>query len=142
MLSPIVWSTPPQHGHASAAASSTTSSRGHVAHQAMQQGRIRRKIVEIQLHNQLYSKTLIRPSNFAIFYAGLCASSAREHGSPRPFGRAPIDAFDQHRELRWRERHRAARLTQRGPYEAALLQPLVTQLGMQTLPLARRSLSA
>ena len=93
----------------------------HVAHKAMQQSRIRRKIVEIELHDESYANTLIRSSNFALFHAGFCIFSASERGLPCALRRAPVDAFDQHRELRRRERYRAARFTQRGPDESALL---------------------
>jgi hypothetical protein len=76
---------------------------GDVAHQAMQKCRIRQQIVEIELHVRFYSNMLIRRSNFAIFYAGFC-DSARDGGAPSTLGCAPIDAFDQHRKLRWRQR--------------------------------------
>src|SRR5262249_3795112 len=58
--------------------------------------------------------------------------SARERGLPRALRRAPVDAFDQHRELRRRKRYRAARLAQRRPDEAALVQ----SLGKETQPAA------
>jgi hypothetical protein len=62
---------------------------GHVAHKMMQQGRIGRKIIEIQLHDESYSNTLIRASNFAIFDAGFCTSSASNRRFPSAFRRAP-----------------------------------------------------
>ena len=108
--------------------------RGHVAHKTMQQDRIRRKIIEIELHDESYSNPLIRSSNFAIFDAGFYTSSARESRLPSALRRAPIDAFNQHRELRRCERHRAARLAQRRPYEAALLQPLGEQTKSVPIP--------
>src|SRR5215470_18081083 len=91
----------------------------HVAHKAMQQSRVRWKIVKIELHDESYATALIRSSNFPIFHPGFCIFSARERGLPSAFGRAPVNAFDQHRELCWRERYRAARLAQRGPDEPA-----------------------
>src|SRR5262249_11950003 len=93
----------------------------HVAHKAIQQSRIRRKIVEIELHDESYATALIRSSNFPVFHAGFCIFSASERGLPGAFWRAPVNAFDQHCELRRRERYRAARLAQRGPDEPALL---------------------
>src|SRR5215470_17595998 len=104
----------------------------HVAHKAMQQSRIRRKIVEIELHDESYATALIRSSNFPIFHAGFCIFSASERGLPSAFWRAPVNAFDQHCELSRRERYRAARLAQRGPDEPALLQ----SLGEETQPVA------
>ena len=101
--------------------------RGHVSYKAMQQDRIGRKIVKIELHDESYSNRLIRSSNFPIFDAGFYTSSACEHRLPGALRSAPIDAFNQHRELRWCERHRATRLAQRWPYEAALLQRLVNR---------------
>src|SRR5215470_12757541 len=106
--------------------------RCHVAHEPMQQSRIGWKIVEIELHDESYARTLIRSSNFVIFHAGFRIFSARERGLPRALRRAPVDAFDQHRELRRRKRYRAARLAQRGPDEVALLQ----SLGEETQPIA------
>jgi hypothetical protein len=106
--------------------------RCHVAHKAMQQGRIRRKIIEIELHDESYAGALIRSSNFVIFHAGFRIFSASERRLPGALRRAPINAFDQHRKLCRRERHSAARLTQRGPDEVALLQTL----GEQTQPVA------
>src|SRR6516165_5014101 len=61
-----------------------------------------------------------------------CTFLACEHGPPRSFRRAPIEAFDQHRELRRSQSHRAARIAQRWPYEATLLQPL----GEETEPVS------
>src|SRR5262249_37041631 len=86
----------------------------HVAHKAMQQSRIRRKIVEIELHDESYANTLIRSSTFAFFHAGFRIFSASERGLPFALRRAPVDAFDQHRELRRRKRYRAARFTSEG----------------------------
>jgi len=57
---------------------------------------------------------------------------ASKRGLPRALRRAPVNAFDQHRELRRRERYRAARLAQRRPDEPALLQ----SLGEETQPVA------
>src|SRR6266540_4458110 len=111
---------------------------GHVAHETMQQRRIGRKIVEIKLHDESYSNTLIRSSNFAIFHAGFFTSSARESRLPGALRRAPIDAFNQHRELCRCECHRAARLAQRRPDEAAVLQPLVEQT--QPVPIPEQDL--
>src|SRR5262249_30753871 len=43
--------------------------RCHVTHETMQQGRIGWKIVEVELHDESYARTLIRSSNFVIFHA-------------------------------------------------------------------------
>src|SRR5262249_57525156 len=96
--------------------------------------RIGRKIIEIKLHDESYLETLIRSSNFAIFDAGFYTSSARKRRLPGAVRSAPIDAFNQYRELCWRERHRAARLAQRRPDEAAVLQPLVEQAESVPIP--------
>jgi len=50
----------------------------------------------------IYSNTLIRRSEFAIFHAGFC-DSACERRLPHALGCAPVDAFDQHRKLRRRQ---------------------------------------
>src|SRR5262249_7722683 len=107
---------------------------GHVAHKTMQQDRIGRKIIEIELHDKSYSNLLIRSSNFAVFDARFCASSACKRRLPGALRRAPVDAFNQHRELRRCECHRAARLAQRRPNEAAVLQPLGEQTESVPIP--------
>ena len=93
---------------------------GNIANQTMQKCRFCREIVEIELHIRFYSNTLIRGSNLALFDAGFC-DSAGEKWSPESVWRAPIDSFDQHRELRGRQRHRAARLGQSRPEEISVV---------------------
>ena len=73
----------------------------NIANQAMQKCCFSREIVEIELHVRCYSNTLIRRSNFVLFDAGFC-DSAGEKRTPEAFWRAPVDALDQHRELRRR----------------------------------------
>ena len=99
----------------------------------MQKCRIRRQIVEIELHVRFYSNMLIRRSNFAIFYAGFC-DSARDGGAPSTLGCAPIDAFDQHRRLRWRQRHGATWIAHSGPDEATLIDALGKQAESVAVP--------
>ena len=72
----------------------------HLAHQTVQQSRIRWQIFEIKSHVRFYSNMPIRRSKFAIFYAGFCDVSAGKSGPPYAFRHAPVDALDQHRELR------------------------------------------
>jgi hypothetical protein len=57
----------------------------HLAHPTVQQRRIGRQIVEIEPHVRFYSNTLIRRSEFAIFYAGFC-DSACERRLPHALG--------------------------------------------------------
>ena len=75
---------------------------------------------------------LIRRSKFAIFYAGFCNISAGKSGPPYAFGHAPVDALDQHRELRRRQRDRAFVPRHPRPHEPALIEPL----GEQAQPVA------
>src|SRR5450432_4068735 len=63
---------------------------------------IGRQIFNIEPHVRFYSNALIRRSKFAIFYAGFCVVSARKSGPPDALRCAPVDAFNQHRELRHR----------------------------------------
>src|SRR5262245_6614057 len=112
--------------------------RSHVAHKTMQQVRIGRKIIEIELHDESYSNLLIRSSSFAMFDARFCTSSACKSRLPGALRSAPVDAFNQHRKLRWRECHGAARLAQRRPYEATVLQPLGEQT--ESVPIPKQDL--
>src|SRR4051812_27755532 len=78
----------------------------NVAHQALQKLRIGGEIGEIELHVRWYSNTLIRRRIATQFSTSFCRSSCNRR-LPYAFWRAPVDAFDQHRELRRRERDRA-----------------------------------
>jgi hypothetical protein len=60
----------------------------------MQQSRIGWKIVEIELHDESYARTLIRSSKFVIFYAGFRIFSASERRLPCALWCAPVNAFD------------------------------------------------
>ena len=77
---------------------------GDIAHQAMQKCRVCREIMEIELHVRLYSNQLIRRRDLALFNAGFCDSAGKKR-SPKALRRTPVDAFEQHRELRRRQRH-------------------------------------
>jgi len=98
-------------------------SADNIAHQAMQKCCICREIVEIELHVRFYSNVLIRRSNFSIFGAGFC-DSAGESRLPYALGCAPVDAFDQHRELRRCQRDRTVVTGHRRPDKAALIDTL------------------
>ena len=113
---------------------------GHVADQTVQQSRIGRQILEIEPHVRVCSNMLIRRSNFAIFYAGFCVSSAGKSRSPDALGRTPVDAFNQHGELRRRQDDAAFVSHHPRPHKPALVNPLVSQLRMQTLRVHRCSL--
>jgi hypothetical protein len=89
-------------------------SADNIAHQAMQKCCICREIVEIELHVRFYSNTLIRRSNFALSDAGFYDSACQKR-SPKALWRTPIDAFEEHGKLRWRQRHRSARLRHARP---------------------------
>ena len=49
-------------------------------------------------------KQMIRRRDLALFDRGFCGSTG-EKRSPEALRRTPVDAFKQHRELRWRQRH-------------------------------------
>jgi hypothetical protein len=67
----------------------------HVAHKAMQQGRVRRKIVEIELLVESYAGALIQSSNFVIFHAGFRILSTRERRLSGALRCAAVKAFDR-----------------------------------------------
>jgi hypothetical protein len=90
----------------------------HVAHKAMQQGRVRRKIVEIELLVESYAGALIQSSNFVIFHAGFRILSTRERRLSGALRCAAVKAFDQYRKLRRRQRHGAAGRCARPPASA------------------------
>ena len=64
------------------------------------------KIVEIDLHVQCYCERLSGTSIFSPFSLLFRAFSASYRRLPDPFGRAPVNAFDQHGELRGGQRDR------------------------------------
>jgi hypothetical protein len=72
----------------------------HVAHQTVQKHGVGRQVFEIDPHVRFYFGRLLRPSSFALFFLDFRASSARHRGSPDTLRDAPVDAFDQHGELR------------------------------------------
>ena len=115
---------------------------GHIANEMLQMSRFGRQIVEIEPHARIYPIRLIRRSDFARFYADFCSFLACQSRPPYTFGRSPVDAFNQHGELCWRERHRTAGIAHPRPDETTLIEPLVTRPRKQTIPSLRRSLSA
>lgn len=76
---------------------------------------------------------LIRRSDLALFDKGFC-NSAGEKRSPEALRRTPVDAFDQHRKLRWRQRHRAARLRQARPEKVSAVDALGEQAQPRPIP--------
>jgi hypothetical protein len=70
----------------------------------------------------------------------LFPSSSGCRGPPGMLGIPPINPVQHISELRRRDRNDSG--YSRRPNKPPALDPLVTQLGMQTLPLPRRSLSA
>ena len=113
----------------------------HIANEMLQKSRFGRQIVEIEPHVRIYPIRVIRRSDFIRFYAGFCSFLARQSRLPYAFRRSPVDAFNQHGELRWRERHRAAGIAHPRPDETTLIEPLVTREQKQTIPSLQRSLS-
>src|SRR5206468_3534873 len=107
---------------------------GDIANQAMQKRCICREIIEIELHVRCYSNTLIRRSDFVVFDAGFCGLSAGQKWTPEAFRRAPVDALDQHRELRWCQRHRAAGLRHARPPKASVIDALGEQAQPRAIP--------
>ena len=90
---------------------------GHIANEMLQMSRFGRQIVEIEPHARIYPIRLIRRSDFARFYADFCSFLACQSRPPYTFGRSPVDAFNQHGELCWRERHRTAGIAHPRPDE-------------------------
>ena len=95
-----------------------------------------RQIQRLELLEILGKVYRVRHAERTICFAPLSCNLGCKTSLRRP----PVDAFEQHGHLRRGKRHRAC-LGQR-PDKAAFLQTLVTQLGMQTFPPLRRSLSA
>ena len=93
---------------------------GDIAHQAMQKCCICREIAEIELHARFYSNMLIRRSKATLCDAGFCDSASQKR-TPEALRCAPVDALEQHRELRRRQRHRAARFRHARLPEAAMI---------------------
>jgi len=75
-------------------------------------------------HQDLYQNPspegIANPQVYAVF-AGKYRLSGSER-TPCPLRRAPVDPLQQHRQLRWCQRHLSGR--RRGPYEPAFLQAL------------------
>ena len=92
---------------------------GHIANEMLQMSRFGRQIVEIEPHARIYPIRLIRRSDFARFYADFCSFLACQSRPPYTFRRSPVDAFNQHGELRWRERHRSRRNRHPRPNETS-----------------------
>ena len=114
----------------------------HIANEMLQKSRFGRQIVEIEPHVRIYPIRVIRRSRFIRFYAGFCSFLARQSRLPYAFRRSPVDAFNQHGELRWRERHRTAGIAHPRPDETTLIEPLGKQaetiaVPVQDLQLAR-----
>src|SRR6516165_11762369 len=69
------------------------------------------------------ANVLIWRSNFTLFYAGFCDSAGAER-LPNTFRCAPVDAFDQHRELCRCQRNRAVVARHRWPDKPTLVDSL------------------
>jgi len=87
------------------------------------------EIVEIELHVRCYSNMLIRRSSSVLVDAAFCELS-RKKQTPEALWYSPVDTLEQHRELRRRQHHRAARLCRARPHELRTFDPL----GEQTQP--------
>jgi len=114
----------------------------HIAHKMLQKSWFGRQIIEIDSHVRFYVNTRIGPSNFPADSRFFSWWSPGQKRPPETFRRAPVDALDQHGELRWRQCHGAARLRHARPQKTSVIHALVTQRGMQTFPPVWRSLSA
>jgi hypothetical protein len=106
---------------------------GNVAHQALQKLRIGWEIGEIELHVQWYSNQLPRRRISTQFRTGFCRSSCNRR-LPNTLWCAPVDAFDQHRRLRRRERDRAIIARHHRPHEAALVDAFAEQAQPVAVP--------
>jgi hypothetical protein len=106
----------------------------HIANKMLQMSRFGRQIVEIEPHARIYAIRLIRRSNFIRRYAGFCSFLARQSRLPYAFWRSPVDAFNQHGELRWREHHRTAGIAHPRPDETTLIEPLGEQAETIAVP--------
>src|SRR4029077_16058117 len=105
----------------------------YITHKAMQKCRICREFVEIKLHVRFYSNVLIRRSDIALFDAGFC-DSASESRLPNAFRCAPVDAFNEHGELRGCQSNRAFEARHSRPHKPALVDPLREQAKAVTVP--------
>jgi hypothetical protein len=74
----------------------------HIANEMLQKSRFGRQIVEVEPHVQIYPNRLIRRSKFVRFYSGFRSFLACQGRLPYSFRGAPVDALDQHGELRRR----------------------------------------
>ncbi len=95
---------------------------GHIAHQEVQKADIGRQVLKIETHERFYSIHTSRPtylSDFTHVFVIRSAASAGHGGPPNPFGRAPVDTLDQHRQLFGCQRQRIARLARTGPPDRA-----------------------
>ena len=108
----------------------TAISRTRRCNSAVSDGRF----FEIEPHVQFYSNLLIQRSEFAIFYAGFCVVSAGKSRPSDALRCAPVDAFNQHCELRWRQGDAAFVPHHSRPYEPALIDPLVEQTEPVAVP--------
>jgi hypothetical protein len=107
---------------------------GHVAHQAVQHADVGGQIVEIEPHARFYFCSRRRPSVFPLIRLVFGAVSADFRRPPDAHRRAPVNALDQHRELRRRERHCAARLVYPRPDEPTLIDALGEQAEPVPIP--------
>ena len=97
---------------------------GHIANEMLQKSRFGGQIVKIEPHVQSYPNRLIRGSGFVRFYEDFRGFLACQGRLPYALRRAPVDALDQHGELRRRQRDRAFVARHRRPNEGALVEPL------------------
>src|SRR5215472_502671 len=107
--------------------------RHHIANEMMQHRDIGRQTIEIDSHAQMLicAHYPHRPWFWNRCYAN---ASTCDRRTPHALGRSPIDTLDQHRELRWCKRDRAAGLAHPRPNEAALIEPLAEQAQAVSIP--------
>jgi hypothetical protein len=101
--------------------------RPHVAHQAVQESGVGRQVFEIEPHARLYLCSTPRPIGFCRNRPDDGTRSARALGPPGALGRASVDALDQHRELRRRERRGAVGGAESRPHKVLTIEPLDEQ---------------
>ena len=87
----------------------------HIAHKMLQKSQFGGQIVEIDSHVRFCVNARIGPNNFPADNRFFSLLSPGRKRPPEAFRCTPVDALDQHGELRWRQCHRAARLCHARP---------------------------
>src|SRR5271163_887749 len=106
----------------------------HVAHQMVQERRIDGQIVEIDSHARFYFERSSKLSIFSMFCLMFRTFSTSDRRSPDALGNPPVDALDQHGELRRTERDGAFEPRHPRPHESALIEPLGEQAQPVSVP--------